>query len=181
MSDDKAQHEMISRCCAEVSSLVGDSIEIGVHRGDSALLIRQLLPDGKLFLCDTFTGMPDFIIPGLDEHRHKDFDDTSERYVQDKFANDPGVTIIPGIFPQSANCETKGLRFAHIDVDIYLSTLDALEWCWPRMIDGGIMLDDDYNCHTCRGAKRAVDEFAKRHGVDVEVMLNRAIIRRRTI
>jgi len=46
------------------------------------------------------------------------------------------------------------------------------------MVDGGVLLDDDYGCGSCAGAKRAVDEFAKANGVDFEVRNNRAILRR---
>jgi len=51
--------------------------------------------------------------------------------------------------------------FVHIDVDIYLPTLDSLKFFYPRMVQGGIIVCDDYGFSTCPGAKKAFDEFMR--------------------
>lgn len=52
-------------------------------------------------------------------------------------------------------------RFAcvHIDADTYESTLAAIDWFWPRMVSGGIMVfDDAMDFPNCPGVTRAIKE-----------------------
>ena len=49
--------------------------------------------------------------------------------------------------------------FVHIDVDILEPTRDSIEFFYPRMMPGGIMLFDDYGFTSCPGAKLAADVF----------------------
>jgi hypothetical protein len=48
---------------------------------------------------------------------------------------------------------------AHIDVDLYQSTLDCCEYFYPRLVPGGILLFDEYGFAAARGEKDAVDQF----------------------
>ena len=50
------------------------------------------------------------------------------------------------------------VSFVHIDVDLYQPTRDSLEFFYPRMNDGGIIIVDDFACSVCPGATRAVEE-----------------------
>jgi hypothetical protein len=45
----------------------------------------------------------------------------------------------------------------HFDVDLYESTKACLEFFYPRMIVGGVMLSHDYSL--LAGVRKAVDEF----------------------
>jgi O-methyltransferase len=47
--------------------------------------------------------------------------------------------------------------FVHFDVDLYEGTKACLEYYYPRMVSGGIMLSHDYSL--LRGVKQAFDEF----------------------
>ena len=42
---------------------------------------------------------------------------------------------------------------------IYKSTKDCLEFYYPRLSPGGVILCDDYNSRTWPGVKKAVDEY----------------------
>lgn len=55
--------------------------------------------------------------------------------------------------------EEKRFSFAHIDVDLYQATKDSLDFVYPRMLKGGIILFDDYGFPGCFGAKKAVDDY----------------------
>lgn len=179
MSDDLAQKKLIELCCEEVKHLSGDAVEIGVHRGDSATLICNLLKDSTVYLFDTFIGMPkEMVTPGLDSHRASDFSDTSVSMVRMRLSSAANAVLVPGVFPNSATVQPR-IRFAHIDVDLYLSTKAALEWCWPLLVPGGVVLNDDYGCGSCPGAKKAVDEFVEESDAALTVSMNRAILRRR--
>ena len=54
--------------------------------------------------------------------------------------------------------------FAYLDFDLYLSTLDALKFVFPKMKRGGIILIDDYNFINQEGCKVAIKEY----GLDIE-------------
>ncbi|MGN6532890.1 MAG: TylF/MycF/NovP-related O-methyltransferase, partial [Ginsengibacter sp.] len=70
------------------------------------------------------------------------------------------VTLIKGIFPESAQ-QYSGLNFSfvHIDTDFYLSVKACLQWFWPRLISGGIMVLDDYLWPGCPGVGQAYNDF----------------------
>ncbi len=49
--------------------------------------------------------------------------------------------------------------FVHIDVDLYDPILDSLNFFFPRLLDGGVILIDDYGFTQFPGARKAVDLF----------------------
>lgn len=167
-----ADSKLLIQCCQEVKDLPGEAAEIGVWQGGSAMVILKHL-DCKLHLFDTFTGMPKSMITPIDVHPEKYFNDTSLNRVA--LAVGPRCHIHAGIFPGTASEVNVPLKFVHIDCDLYLSTKAALEWCWPLLVPGGVILDDDYD--GVPGAKKAVNEFLESHEVTCEKVRGRAIIR----
>jgi hypothetical protein len=65
---------------------------------------------------------------------------------------------IPDRFPE---VDDRCFSFVHIDVDLYQPTLDSLEFFYPRLSTGGIIVLDDYGFGTCPGATAAVDSFMR--------------------
>ena len=57
----------------------------------------------------------------------------------------------------------KKFSFAHIDVDLYEPTRDSLEFFFPRLVEGGSIVVDDYGMSQFPGCKKAVDEFLNRN------------------
>ncbi len=53
----------------------------------------------------------------------------------------------------------KRFAFVHIDVDLHEPTMDSVEFFYPRLAPGGILLCDDYAIGTCVGATEAIDDF----------------------
>ena len=51
----------------------------------------------------------------------------------------------------------QSYAFAHFDVDLYEGTLGCLEYFYPKMIHGGIMLSHDYSL--LAGVEQAFTEF----------------------
>ena len=45
--------------------------------------------------------------------------------------------------------------FVHIDVDLLQPTREVLEFFYPRMVAGGLIVCDDYGFDTCPGARHA--------------------------
>lgn len=152
----------LARQCVRLDD--GDFVEAGVFRGGSALLIWQAMRPGsdsrRLHLFDSFAGLP---APGprdrLEEGR---MSDTSVDRVAGLF-DDPRVVIHPGWIP--ATFEGSGvlsIAFAHVDLDLERSMLDACEFIYPRLRPGGVIVFDDYGQACCPGARVAVDDFFRR-------------------
>jgi hypothetical protein len=171
--------KLIADCCREVAGIAGDAAEIGVWKGEGAALICRLLPGSTVYLFDTFAGFPATMKSDRDQKWPPfQWGDTSEDEVRQAIQPASNFRLVKGVFPDSAAGLQPALKFVHIDVDLYKSTLAALEWAWPLLVPGGVILDDDYKCPSCPGALAAVNEFCQQQGIQVVVEGTRAILRR---
>jgi O-methyltransferase len=141
----------------------GDIWECGVYKGGTAAMMAAVLQDTKsskkLFLFDTFEGMPE-TDPKKDWHKQGEFSDTSVEAVTSYVGCGELCNIRKGYIPDSfRGLESAQIALAHIDVDIYKSILDCLSFVWPRLSLGGFIVFDDYGFSSCPGARFAVDEF----------------------
>ncbi len=162
--------------CYELWCLVRESakcesgalLEVGVWRGGTGAVIaasaRGIGLMSPIFLCDTFTGLVK-CAPG-ELWRDGDFADASASGVEALMESLAlsNVTIVPGVFPdQSAGIVGEGpFRFVHIDVDTRHSAQGALEWVWPHLVAGAIVVFDDYGFSECHGVRRLVDSWSSR-------------------
>lgn len=140
----------------------GDCWECGVYRGGTAQIMASILSESgstkELCLFDTFRGIPK-ADSSKDDHTVGQFSDTSVESVR-KSLSYARCKIIPGLIPDTF-CEylERRIAFAHVDVDVYQSTRDCLEFMFPRLSPGGFMIVDDYGYKMCRGVRMAVDEY----------------------
>jgi O-methyltransferase len=143
----------------------GSIIEIGVWRGGTGILIAERAKrvgiSEKVYLCDTFSGV---VKAGAFDSMYKgsEHSDTSREVVEkliDKEKLD-NVEILEGVFPNQTGQTVEHLqfRFCHIDVDVYQSAKDIMEWIWPKMVRGGIVVYDDYGFCSCDGVTKCVEE-----------------------
>jgi O-methyltransferase len=114
-------------------------------------------------VCDSFEGMPETVAED-NFHAKGDFSDTGAEKVIKGLSRLNGnfqahVGFFSDTIPKLAAEGPRKLSFAHIDADLYESVRDALEFCYPRMSPGGLIILDDYGAPTCAGAKHAADEF----------------------
>ncbi|MDH3382818.1 MAG: TylF/MycF family methyltransferase [Deltaproteobacteria bacterium] len=140
-----------------VRHIDGDIAEVGVYKGGSAKIICEAKGNKKLHLFDTFEGMP-AAEKDIDLHGEGDFSNTKLEDVKRYLKNYPDVYFYPGIFPDSATDPGFGFTrfsFVNLDVDIFQSTLRALEYFYPKMARGGIILSHDYNSLVCPGVRKA--------------------------
>lgn len=131
----------------------GAFAEVGVYKGGSAkVLYGVAIAQGReLFLYDTFAGMP--FKGEHDQHEVGVFADCSYEEVTKEM---PKATTVKGIFPSSA-VAMPPMAFVHADADQYESTRAVCEKFAPLMVDGGMILFDDYRgVHSCI---KAVDEM----------------------
>lgn len=66
--------------------------------------------------------------------------------------------ILKEIFPDETSNLVKVFRFCHIDVDVYQSSKDIMEWIWSKLVVGGMILFDDYGMYQCDGITKLVNE-----------------------
>lgn len=140
----------------------GDNAEVGVYKGGTAYLIAQY-SSKHLHLFDTFEGMPE-PDPKLDLHKKGDFSDTSFQNVDKLLTYFEHVSFYKGLFPNTVTPKLENTTFAfvHLDCDLYESVKAGLEFFWPRMIYGGVIVLDDYAEPDCPGAKLATHEFVEK-------------------
>ena len=139
------------------SKLPGAMAEVGVFEGASARLICEVKGDRTLHLFDTFEGLPKSTDPDRQVHRERQYPSSLEA-VQTYLKDYDHVVFHKGLFPESAaDVEDTSFSFAHFDVDLYESTLACLEYFYPKMIPGGVILSHDYSL--LAGVGKAVDEF----------------------
>jgi hypothetical protein len=156
-------------------SVDGDIAECGVYRARTlasiGLWVQQHSVGKRVFGFDSFTGFPDEAIAvdlkmGGEAYEHKRygaFANTSlELLIQklDQLGLSELVTLEAGLFSESLpRHASRRFSFVHLDCDIYQSYKECLEFFYPRMSPGGVVLFDEYNDPPWLGCNKAVDEF----------------------
>lgn len=150
----------------------GAVAELGVYRGDFAKEINSIFYDRKCYLFDTFDGFSAAdcqmeLDKGLaKENKTGYFANTTEDIVLSKMQYPEQCRICRGIFPESADSVEDNFCFVNLDADLYAPTFAGLEYFYPRMIEGGIILIHDYFSKAFLGARDAVREFCKREHIN---------------
>lgn len=165
--------------------LTGDLAECGCFQGATAYFMAQASASGTLCLFDSFEGISR---PGAGDNADDDqimpwaegdlsASESVVRHTLESFTN---VEYFKGWIPtRFAEVSHRRFRVVHIDVDLYQPTRDSIEFFYPRLVTGGTIVMDDYGLMTCPGARRAADEFARAHGIDIlELPTGQGIITR---
>jgi Macrocin-O-methyltransferase (TylF) len=143
-------------------NIIGEIAELGVYRGNSAALLAHYarIYHRTVLLFDTFEGFDQRDLVGVDGFKLNEFGDTSLDQVRE-LVGDKNVRFIQGRFPESIPPElhTSRLCLAHIDCDLYEPAKAGLEFFYPRLSPGGILIIHDYANPYWGGIKRAVDEY----------------------
>lgn len=149
----------------QIKNLDGHIIEIGTWKGGSGAIIASQLkkynPNNTVYLCDTFDGV---VKTGKKDTVYKDgarkaSKETVHHLLQR--LNLSNTKVLAGIFPEetSHNIDQNDLfKLCHIDVDVYQSAKDIMDWVWPKIIVGGIVIFDDYGDTNCDGIITFVNE-----------------------
>jgi O-methyltransferase len=178
--------------CYELWQLVTESkktngalLEVGVWRGGTGGLIAKKADlegiKDKVYLCDTFVGI---VKAGAADSEHKggEYANTSKEFVEELVTQKlqlSNVVVLKGIFPDETGHLIKDseFRFCHIDVDVYQSAKDIMEWIWPRMSVGGVFVCDDYGFPGAAGVtKFANEERQKEDRIVIHNLNGHAII-----
>lgn len=147
------------------NEIKGELAELGVYKGETAKLIHHYCPERTLNLFDTFEGFAEKDIFQENEQIRNsnsinNFKDTSIdlilNFIDPKNSN---VVVYKGYFPKTIDkkLEQTIFSFVHLDADLFEPTRNGLEFFYPRISTGGIILIHDYN--SWPGCRKAVDEF----------------------
>ncbi|NTE87883.1 TylF/MycF/NovP-related O-methyltransferase [Agrobacterium rubi] len=155
-------------CWCAKSSLnkKGDFVECGVSTGTSSAIMCDFLDINShekfLYLYDAW---------GSDTRVNSlayGFNDNTYEEVKNRFSPYKNVRLIKGFVPEtfSISCPEK-ISFLHIDLnnaDAEIAVLDAL---FERVIDGGLILFDDYGANGFLTSKIAEDEWMEKRGYSI--------------
>jgi hypothetical protein len=159
----------------------GDVVECGVWHGGHLIMARLVSPHRHCWAYDTFTGMTEpgpYDItrggrPALPKYRiieeaNKPWMTASLEQVQSNFIAEgvlDRVRFIVGdvikTLRDPANLPDK-IALLRLDTDWYESTKVEMEVLYPRLVEGGILIIDDYG-HWL-GARKAVQEYFSANG-----------------
>lgn len=147
----------------------GYFLEAGVYQGGSLEVLTRFNPDVEVIAIDSFEGVPE-ATPEKDFHRLGDFNEVDFHAMAGYFKMIyPRVRIVKAFIPKAFDFFDDNARFSfcHIDLDMYQSIKDSLDFCLPRMLEGGMILLDDYNQRSTPGCKLAIDDFFEESSLEV--------------
>jgi O-methyltransferase len=143
------------------------TLEAGSYRGGSAWFLAHAVKERlghelPLDAVDTFEGHPAEAITESDHAYHEAgrFGDVSYERVREYLSEFALATVHRGEFSAVAPTlahDRYGL--AHLDMDLYRPTREALAFCGARMPVGAVVVVDDYGSPKCPGIRQAVEEF----------------------
>jgi hypothetical protein len=163
-------------CCwaaSQAAKLPGDFVECGVNDGWLSLTICNFLDFNSLgkslYLFDTYNGIPTEQISERESeraalHHYVDCYETTKA----KFAPFPGAKLVRGRVPETLpTVPIERVSYLSIDMNIAKPERDAIEFFWPKLSTGGVVILDDYAFGGYDVQHEAMDEFAKGVGVDI--------------
>lgn len=163
---------------AKSVAMPGNVAECGVNCGEFAYYINKYFTDKKLYLFDTFDG---FASKDLETERS-----LGERAFLESLFNTGDVFKVAsldivkkrmphlqqcefhvGYFPASAEGIDDNFCFVNLDTDLYQPILAGLEFFFPQMVDGGIILVHDYFNPSLPGVRKAIEDFENKAGTRI--------------
>ena len=171
--------EEILKVARECLAVEGDFVELGCYKGDTSLLLAEVLRDfnaklvekpvensvKKLWIYDSFEGLPEKSV--VDESAlGQDFKDgellVTKREVKERFlrAGLPVPVIKKAWFKDLDEADLPDkIAFAFLDGDFYESIKDSLKLIEGEIMQGGVILVHDYHNPALPGVMKAVDEW----------------------
>ncbi|MBK9165951.1 MAG: class I SAM-dependent methyltransferase [Bryobacterales bacterium] len=159
------------------SHVPGDFVECGVNAGFVSSAIAEDLGwpvAGKRFhLVDTFAG------PVAEQYSREEIAKgrldiardalaagayvTDAARVRAQFAAWPGVVVVQGAVPGVLSAlDVDAVAFLHLDMNCAFPEVAALEYFWPRLQPGGVVLLDDYAYFGHEHQGDAIDAAARK-------------------
>jgi len=169
-------------CCWAASiaaKLPGDFVECGVNTGIFSLAVCEYVQfnslDKQFFLFDTYCGIP------IDQMSQAEKDRCSGAYndmyfdcydvALANFASYSRARLIRGKVPETLRTvQIDEVSYLSLDMNIAHPERAAIEYFWPKMARGGLVVLDDYAFRGYEDQKAAMDGFASDVGVEILTM-----------
>lgn len=163
--------------CQQEAPDRGCIVECGVWRGGMAAGICEVLPGRRVYLFDSFEGLP----PAKDIDGEAALDWQSRKGESTYFDNcraeqhfarqamgmssAGSVHFRAGWFSDTVPnfAPAEPIAVLRLDGDWYDSTMICLESLYPRVMDGGLIIVDDY--YAWDGCARAVHDYLSRYEI----------------
>lgn len=154
----------------------GAAADLGAYRGDISWQMNALMPERKLYLFGTFTGYDARDIKKEEELKLSDakageYAFTPKEYekldelILGRMPYKDQVVIKKGWFPQTAfDLEDEKYALVHMDTGLYNPTYSGIQYFFPRMSRGGVILLSGYEDGKKSGVRMAVEDLEARYG-----------------
>ena len=190
--------EKIIALAREQSSCEGDFVEFGCYKGDTSLLLAEVLSglqsmacgktveksvEKKLWVYDSFEGLPEK--NEMDESElGKDFKKgeltVTKREVKKRFlrAGLPLPVIKKAWFDELSNTDLpEKIALAFLDGDFYESIKVSLNLVEDKIAKNGVIIVHDYKNEALPGVAKAVDEWMAKQKFEKEIYKSMIIMR----
>lgn len=154
----------------------GAAADLGAYRGDISWQMNALMPQRRLYLFDTFSGYDprdtakeqEYNLsnakPGQFALMPKEAENIEQKLL-DRMPYSENVIIKKGWFPESAfDLESEKYAVVHIDTGLYSPTYSGLQYSFPRMSKGGVIIVSGYENGKSLSVRRAIDDLEAKYG-----------------
>lgn len=139
--------QILEMCVRASLRVPGNIMEFGVADGSSTRVIRHTLSrygrkyfapfsNKKIFALDSFEGL------------REQFENAPIGMFAGAVPKIKGVQFVKGYFEETCTealrQQVKSVAFAHLDADLFSSTLCALHWLGPMLSTGSLLLFDEF-------------------------------------
>ncbi|SRR5260221_6009347 len=150
----------------------GDFVECGTNRGGFARAIVSYLGFENLnrffFLLDTFQGIDREVLSA--EEKDKKLPSYTDCYqdVINTFSPYKNIRIIKGSVPSIlAEVPSQKVAFLSIDMNNYIPEIAAINFFWPKMLKGGVVVLDDFAYEGYEEQNKAFTNWAEQNSVKI--------------
>ena len=160
----------------ETLSLPGDFMECGTFKGDFAWVVSQCVDFAKagktFYLYDSFEGFAKddkTVDQGYADFANPIYQEVGiYESVLQRFKGNPNVKITKGYLPDALDpIHPAEISFLHMDLNSPGAEVNTLRKLWPRVVQGGIVVFDDYGWKVFAKQKEEEDRFAAEKGLSI--------------
>ncbi len=148
----------------------GSVAELGCYKGDTSWQLNVLMPGRKLYLFDTFEGPDERDLaketqicgaaPGSGIWK-----DARKEALMARMPMPELVTVKKGWFPETAfSLEEETFALVLLDAGLYQPTFAGLEFFFPRMSRGGVIIVCGYEDPEQPGIRKALEDLEAKYG-----------------
>lgn len=154
----------------------GAAADLGAGRGDAAWQMNALMPGRTLYLFDTFCGYDERDAQreramGLSEARAGQFalsareQENIEALLLGRMPYPERAVIRKGWFPETAfDLEDETFALVYMEAGLYGPTFSGIQYFYPRLCPGGVIVLKDYEDGKSLSVRRAVEDLEKMYG-----------------